>query len=99
VSRPFAPVVVTANLLREGDVVYLSAAGAWVRNLRDAETINDEALAQLRLFKAERQPDTVVGAYLAEVRAGPDGPEPVHFREAFRAAGPSNRPHGKQAEH
>jgi hypothetical protein len=30
--------------------------------------------------------------------AGPDGPEPVHFREAFRTRGPSNYRHGKQAD-
>ena len=29
---------------------------------------------------------------------GPDGPEPGHPREAFRAYGPSNYFHGKQAE-
>jgi hypothetical protein len=40
----------------------------------------------------------VVGAYLADATAGPDGPEPVHFREAFRTRGPSNYPHGKQAD-
>ena len=39
--------------------------------------------------------DVVVGAYLADVRFGPDGPEPAHFREAFRAGGPTNRDHGK----
>lgn len=97
-SRPFTPKVVTANLLREGDVVYLAASDEWVRDLHAAEIIDDEAIAQLRLLDAERQPDTVVGAYLADIKAGPDGPEPVHFREAFRATGPSNRPHGKQAE-
>jgi len=38
-----------------------------------------------------------VGAYLADARPGPQGPEPVHFREVFRSRGPSNRFHGKQA--
>ena len=37
-------------------------------------------------------------AYLADVALGPDGPEPTHFREDFRATGPSNYNHGKQAE-
>ena len=31
-------------------------------------------------------------------KAGPNGPEPGHPREAFRAQGPSNYFHGKQAE-
>jgi hypothetical protein len=90
--RAFAPKVVTANHLLEGDVVYLAASDAWVRDLAEAELIEDEAHAQLRLLDAERQRDVVVGAYLADVRRGPDGPEPVHFREAFRRDGPSNHP-------
>ena len=40
----------------------------------------------------------MVGAYLADAQPGPDGPEPVHFREAFRTRGPSNYFHGKQAD-
>jgi hypothetical protein len=90
--RPFTPKVVTANHLLEGDVVYLSPADEWVRDLARAELIDDEAHAQLRLLDAERQQDVVVGAYLADVTAGPRGPEPVHFREAFRRVGPSNYP-------
>jgi hypothetical protein len=90
--RPFTPKVVTANHLLEGDVVYLAADDAWVRDLARAELIDDEAHAQLRLLDAERQRDVVVGAYLADMRPGPDGPEPVHFREAFRRVGPSNYP-------
>jgi hypothetical protein len=41
----------------------------------------------------------VVGAYLADAKAGPNGPEPTHFREAFRTRGPSNYNHGKQADY
>jgi len=40
----------------------------------------------------------VTGAYLADAKMGDNGPEPTHFREAFRTRGPSNYPHGKQAE-
>lgn len=96
--RPFTPKVVTANLLREGDVVYLNAQGDWVGDLHDAELIEDETRAAERLALAEGQPRRVVGAYLTDMRAGRNGPEPVHFREGFRATGPSNYPHGKQAE-
>ena len=96
--RPFTPKVVTANLLREGDVVYLDAAGEWVTDLRSAELIEHETRAADRLAFAEAQPGHVVGAYLTDRKAGPDGPAPVHFREGFRATGPSNYPHGKQAE-
>ena len=96
-SRAFTPKVVTANALIEGDVVYLTADDRWSPHLAEAELIEDEAHAQIRLLDAQRQPGAVVGAYLADVRPGPQGPEPVHFREAFRARGPSNYPHGKQA--
>ncbi len=98
-SRRFTPKVVTANALLEGDVVYLTADDRWSRIHAEAELIEDEAHAEIRLLHAQRQPDTVVGAYLAEARAGPDGPEPVHFREAFRTRGPSNYSHGKQERH
>lgn len=96
--RPFSPSVVTANALIEGDVVYLTADDRWSRRLGEAEVLTDEAHAQLRLLEAEAQAGRVVGAYLAEVVPTPAGPRPAHFREAFRARGPSNYPHGKQAE-
>lgn len=95
-SRPYSPKVVTASDLLEGDVIYLTADDRWTRHLAEAELIEDEAHAQLRLLLAESQPNRVVGAYLAEVKPGPHGPEPIHFREVFRATGPSNYAHGKQ---
>lgn len=95
-SRRFTPKVVTANALIEGDVVYLTADDQWSRSHADAELIEDEAHAQLRLLQAEKQKQTVVGVYLADARLGPNGPEPIHFREAFRTRGPSNYAHGKQ---
>ncbi len=94
--RPFTPKVVTANALLEGDVVYLTEDDRWSRHLSEAELIEDEAHAQLRLLDAEMQPGQVVGPYLADAKPGPDGPEPTHFREAFRMTGPSNYAHGKQ---
>lgn len=96
VQTRFSPKVVTASDLIEGDVIYLAADDSWTRRLSRAEVIFDEAHAQLRLLDAERQPDRVVGAYLADVSPGPDGPRTVHFREAFRATGPTNYAHGKQ---
>jgi hypothetical protein len=95
-SRGFTPKVVTANALVEGDVVYLTADDRWTRDHHEAELLEDEAHAQLRLLQAERQKQVVVGVYLADARPGPNGPEPVHFREVFRTKGPSNYAHGKQ---
>lgn len=94
----FTPKVVTANDLRLGDVVYLTADDRWTRHHHEAELIEDEAHAQLRLLFAAAQKLVVVGAYLADAKAGPNGPEPTHFREEFRTRGPSNYFHGKQAE-
>lgn len=98
-SARFTPKVVTANALLEGDVVYLTEDDRWTRQHNEAELIEDEAHAQMRLLTAISQHRVVVGAYLADAKAGPNGPEPVHFREAFRTRGPSNYPHGKQERH
>ncbi|MFC3060419.1 DUF2849 domain-containing protein [Paenirhodobacter populi] len=97
-ARKFTPKVLTANDLRLGDVVYMTASGDWTRCHAEAELLEDEADAELRLLKAHGQSGIVVGAYLADAKAGPDGPEPVHFREAFRSRGPSNYDLGKQAD-
>ncbi|MEC8580949.1 MAG: DUF2849 domain-containing protein [Pseudomonadota bacterium] len=96
--RAFTPKVVTGNALLEGDVIYFTESDSWTRNLKDAEVITDEAVAQVRLLTAESQAAEVVGAYLADVKVTEDGPEPTHFREDFRRTGPSNYFHGKQAE-
>ncbi|UWQ80599.1 DUF2849 domain-containing protein [Leisingera sp. S132] len=95
-ARAFTPKVITANDLLEGDVIYFTADDTWTRELSEAELITDEADAQLRLLEAEKQNIRIVGAYLADAKAGPNGPEPTHFREEFRRTGPSNYFHGKQ---
>ncbi|MDQ2068091.1 DUF2849 domain-containing protein [Xinfangfangia sp. CPCC 101601] len=97
-SRSFTPKVVTANRLREGDVVYLTADDRWSLVHHEAELIEDEAHGQLRLLHANAAKLEVVGAYLADAKQGPNGPEPTHFREAFRTRGPSNYAHGKQVD-
>ena len=95
--RPFTPKVVAANALLEGDAVWLTADDRWTRTMTEAELIEDEAIAEDRLIFAIGQPDQVVGAYLVDAEASPNGPAPIHFREAFRTRGPSNYAHGKQA--
>ncbi|MBT8457014.1 MAG: DUF2849 domain-containing protein [Alphaproteobacteria bacterium] len=95
-TRRFTPKVVTANDLAQGDVVWLTADDRWTRHIEEAELIEDAGLAELRLLHADSQAHVVVGAYLADATSGPDGPAPLHFREAFRTRGPSNYAHGKQ---
>lgn len=97
-SKPFTPKVVTANALLEGDVVYLAADDRWVRDLADAEVIEEEAHCALRLIDGSSQPDVAVGVYLMDVALADGSPRPIHFREEFRTKGPSNYNHGKQAE-
>lgn len=96
--RAFTPKVVTANALLAGDAVWFTADDTWSGDIHEAEVLEDEAHADLRLLEAQAQKDKIAGAYLADVKRGPHGPEPVHFREAFRTRGPSNYDHGKQAE-
>ena len=96
-QKPFTPKVITANHLLQGDVIYQTATG-WTRRLDTAEILTDEADADLRLIDAIQQVDIVVGAYLADVKLVDNTPQPIHFREDFRATGPSNYAHGKQVE-
>ena len=95
--KAFTPKVVTANALLEGDVIYLASDDRWVRRLDEAEIITDEAIAQIRLLDAQARASEAVGVYLADMAPSEDGPQPTHFREEFRATGPSNYHHGKQA--
>lgn len=97
-ANDFNAKVVTANTLLEGIVVYLAADDRWLPDMTEAEVLDDEAHATLRLLQAQARTKEVVGVYLADVKVGPNGPEPVHFREDFRRLGPSNRFHGKQAD-
>lgn len=94
--RQFTPKVVTANALLEGDVVYLTQYGDWTRSHLEADLIEDQATADIRMLEAQALAHEVVGPYLADAKRGPNGPEPVHFREGFRSRGPSNHAHGKQ---
>ena len=90
--------VITANALLEGDVVWLTGTGALTRHLAGAQVFEDRAQAEAALAQASTRGHELVGPYLAEIRLTGHGPEPAHFREGFRARGPSNYRHGKQAE-
>lgn len=94
-SKSFKPSVITANALLEGDVVYLQGDN-WVRTLDAAEVLTDEADAEIRLLEAAARVDEVVGVYLTPVDTTGGTIKTTHFREAFRATGPSNHAHGKQ---
>lgn len=98
-SKGHVPSIVSANDLMVGDVVYLTADGGWTRRLEEAAVALDAAAAADLLTRAKGQPSAVVDPYLAEVALDGPAPRPLHFREAFRARGPSHRPDlGRQAE-
>ena len=84
------PLVVTANRLRDGRVVWLADGGRWSERVAEAEVFAGEAVeAGLALGAAAEQRQEIVGPYAAEVTLGAAGPVPLRAREKFRAAGPS----------
>jgi len=94
-ARIKTPVVITANDLLTGEVVYLDSAHRWSPELSAAKVFGvlDEAEGELAAAFSEA---VVVGAYLAEVSSD-SVVAPRHYRETFRLKGPSNYFHGKQA--
>jgi hypothetical protein len=77
----------------------MTSQGRWVRELENAHIANSAEQARTMLEHAISQQEQVVGAYLTSIVIDDNGkPSPAHFREAFRAKGPSNLFHGKQAD-
>lgn len=101
VKRPPFPVILIANDLLEGDVVFATSAG-WTRDPREASVAHDDAQARaLESFAAgEYRLAHVVDPYLVDVTLNAEGhPVPRHYREILRTLGPSNRLDlGKQAD-
>ena len=83
--------VLTANRLREGDVVYLSRAGRWTTELAAAATIEEaaEEAQLLALAEAAVAERLVVGPYVMTVALEAGRLRPLSQRERIRAAGPS----------
>jgi hypothetical protein len=84
------PVVVTANRLGDGAVVYRTVDGAWSTRLDEAAVVNTLPAATALLAASIADDIAAVGAYVAPVRTGADGrPEPGNLREIIRHAGPT----------
>ncbi|MCB1347896.1 MAG: DUF2849 domain-containing protein [Maritimibacter sp.] len=92
-SRKTPAQYVTANDLLTGEVLYLAADGGWVADIAGAALASDAGENANRLARAQGDEARVVGAYLADAAVGAVA---LHFRERFRATGPSNYFHGKQ---
>ena len=94
-ARIKAPVVITANDLFSGEVVYLDASHRWSAELNAAKVFSNTDEAETELASTFSETD-VIGAYLAEVIVDASI-APRHYREGFRQKGPTNYFHGKQA--
>jgi len=92
--------ILTANRLRDGDVVYLTADGAWSDWLEDADLAEapEAEAALLALGEEALDRRLVVDPYLMAVTRVDGGFGPISQREIIRARGPSVRLDlGKQA--
>jgi hypothetical protein len=85
--------MVLANRLTDGRVVFLAADGSWVEAIAGgAIAIDTDAgeglLAAARLAESR---NAVVEPYLIDIRQVAGQRQPVSWREAIRAAGPTVR--------
>ena len=98
---PALPVILLANHLLDGDVVFRTSEG-WTLDPAWALIANDAATAEAldAAGTAALAANEVVDAYLVDVAIDTNGHAvPRHFRERFKVLGPSIRLDlGKQAE-
>jgi hypothetical protein len=87
-KRPPLPLMLTAQDLRQGNVVYWDGAG-WTPEIERGLVARDEdAAAALEAMRDDRaNAATVIDAFLFSYRDG----APAHFRERARLIGPSFR--------
>ena len=92
--------ILTASRLREGDVVYFTAAGHWSEWLSDATVAHAEIKADDLLARGKRAEAAgdVIDAYLMAVDVVRGRLAPLSQRERIRARGPTVRADlGKQS--
>lgn len=89
-KRPPLPLMLTAQDLRRGGVVYWDGRG-WARRIEDGLVARDAAVAEA--LEAERDAaragDDVIDVFLFALAE--DSRTPAHFRERARVIGPSFR--------
>lgn len=85
--------LITANRLKDGEVVYLTAGGSWSGSLSDARFLADETLQDrlLRIAEQDVAGQIVVGPYLMDAETENASIQPVSQRERIRANGPTVR--------
>jgi len=88
--RITGPIVVTANRVGDGAVVYRSANGRWTTKLHEAAVTADAMIAREMVRGAVADDLRAVGAYIAPVVVTNDGGvQPGNLRERIRFAGPT----------
>jgi hypothetical protein len=84
------PVVITANRLGNGAVVYRTLEDGWTTRLDEAAVVSTAPAAGELLTAAAADDIGAVGAYVAPVRLEADGTvRPGNLREIIRQGGPT----------
>jgi hypothetical protein len=93
--------VMTANRLRDGEVVFLTRSGQWNERIDEAVLAQEpQAVAALQARAAGDEKATLVtGAYLFDAERVEGRIRALHIRERIRTLGPTVRTDlGKQAD-
>jgi hypothetical protein len=83
------PVVITANRLGDGAVIYRTVDGHWTTRLHEAAVVTTAPAATELLAAAVADDIGAVGAYVAPVRFKDGDVEPGNLRETIRHMGPT----------
>ena len=84
------PVVITANRVGDGAVVYRRADGGWTTHLDDAVIATSNDGARELIDAANADDLRAVGPYVAPVKLGDTGQvRPGNLRELIRLSGPT----------
>ena len=87
-AKMHAPVVISANCLLTGAVLYWGSDGRWRTDFAGAQVYDDLDAAAVAVA-AVTDPAAVIGVDLVPVRLSNEVVAPRHYREAIRATGPS----------
>ncbi len=83
------PVVVTANRVSDGAVVYRRLDGGWTTDLEDAAVATTAEAARALMAEAVADDLRAVGSYIAPVKLTGGKVRPGNLRELIRLAGPT----------
>jgi hypothetical protein len=84
------PVLITANRLGDGAVIYRTGNGGWSTDFARAAVVTTAPAASELLEAAIADDIGAVGAYVAPVKFDKDGgARPGNLRESIRLAGPT----------